>query len=595
MAPRCRNPLTGKLWRAARLILALGAAGTLVPSAGHTQSDRSSTGPMKVAAKAGGQAAAPRSALEFGSYLAGHHAFRQRDFDSAARYMKDALKARPPGPILLRRALIAQLASGRADSARRLARRLLAIEPDAALAQLTLAVGDLKTGKFDSAKARLATIPDRGSSAFYRPLLSAWLEAGSGRYDAAVAALGGPSDKRDPTAFHNLHTALILDLADRTEAAERHYLDAARQMRRPTVRLIQAIGSFYRRKGETAEAERRYTAFLAERESSPLIESELSALRAGKPATRIAANGIEGAAEVFFNAANLGMRARSIEFALVYGQLALDLRPDFPSAHVLVGEIFESVGRDESAIEAFGRVDRTSPLSWSARLHRAGGLSRLGRDDDAIETLRRMAAERPERTDALTTLGDLFRSKKRFSDSVEAYDAAIARIDAIESRHWSLLFSRGIALERSRNWPRAEKDLLAALELSPNQPYLLNYLGYSWVDQGIKLDEARRMIERAVELRPRSGPIVDSLGWALYRIGEFDGAVTQLERAVELEPLDPTVNDHLGDAYWRVGRRNEAMFQWRRALNLDPEPDQLSVIRDKIARGLPDATGDESR
>ena len=158
-----------------------------------------------------------------------------------------------------------------------------------------------------------------------------------------------------------------------------------------------------------------------------------------------------------------------------------------------------------------------------------------------------MVAERTERTDALTTLGDLFRSKKRFSESVEAYDAAIARIGSMEPRHWRLLFSRGISLERSKNWPRAEKDFLAALELSPNEPYLLNYLGYSWVDQGIKLKRALGLIERAVKLEPQSGAIVDSLGWALYRMGDYDGAVEKLERAAELEPLDPTVNDHLGD------------------------------------------------
>ena len=275
--------------------------------------------------------------------------------------------------------------------------------------------------------------------------------------------------------------------------------------------------------------------------------------------------------------------------ALIYGRLALDLRPDFPSARVLVGQILESVGRDEEAVEVYASVNEASPLSWSARLSRAAGLARLGRDEEAIGLLRRMAAERPERTDALTRLGDILRNRKRFAEAVEAYDAAIERIGTVEQRHWRLLFSRGIALERSKTWPRAEKDLLAALELAPDEPYLLNYLGYSWVDQGIRIKDARKMIERAVELEPQSGAIVDSLGWALYRIGDYDGAVEQLERAAELEPLDPTVNDHLGDVYWRVGRRNEATFQWRRTLNLDPEPDQVPIVEGKIARGLPDS------
>ena len=571
---------TRDVLRAACVVLAVGAAAASMSPAGRAQPAHPPAGAQ----------------LELGSYLAGHHAFRQRDFDAAARYMSDALKVPPPGPGLLRRALIAKLASGRADPARSLARRLLETEEDAPLAKLSLSVGDFKTGRFDSAKARLSAILPQGPEPFYAPLLSAWAEAGSGHYDSAVARLGKPDGNRNSAAFRSLHAALILDLADRPEEAKPHYLAAADEMRQPTARFVQAIGSFFWRTGDTAEAERRFRDFLAERDRSPLIESELADLLAGKPAKRIVADGVEGAAEVFHSAAGLSMRARSTELALIYGQFALDLRPEFSSARVLVGRIFESVGRDESAVKAYARVDKASPLSWSARLQRAGGLARLGREDEAIRILRRMAAERPERTDALATLGDLYRSEKRFAESVEAYDAAIGRIGTIEPRHWRLLFSRGISLERSKNWPRAEKDLLAALDLSPDEPYLLNYLGYSWVDQGVKLDDARRMIERAVELEPQSGAIVDSLGWALYRMGDYEGAVEKLERAAELEPLDPTVNDHLGDAYWQVGRRKEAAFQWRRALNLDPEPDLVKIIEGKIARGLsPPKAGGNAR
>lgn len=572
----------GGVSRAACFVLALAAAAALAPPASRAQPAETPAG----SAKTSPDGATAGFALELGSYLAGHHAFRQRDFVAAARYMSDALKVPPPEPGLLRRALIAKLASGQADPARTIARRLLAIEKDAPLASLSLAVGDFKAARFDSARAKLSAIRPRGPDPFYGPLLSAWAEVGSGRHDAAIDTLRNSGGNRNTEAFRSLHTALILDLADRPEEARRHYLAAAEEMRQPSARFVQAIGSFFRRNGDAAEAERHFRAFLADRDRSSLIEGELAELLAGKSPERVVADGIEGAAEVFFNAASLSMRARSTELALIYGQLALDLRPDFPSARVLVGRIFESAGYDESAIRAYARVDRASPLSWSARLRRAGALSRLGRDDEAIRALRRMAAERPERTDALATLGDLFRNEKRFSESVEAYDAAIQRLEKVEPRHWRLLFSRGIALERSKDWPRAEKDLLAALELSPDEPYLLNYLGYSWVDQGIKLDDARRMIERAVELEPQSGAIVDSLGWALYRMGDYEGAVEKLERAAELEPLDPTVNDHLGDAYWQVGRRKEAAFQWRRALNLDPEPDLVAIIEGKIARGL---------
>ena len=237
--------------------------------------------------------------------------------------MNDVLATQPLGPELLRRALVAKLASGQADSARVLARRLLAIAPDAPLARLSLAAGDFKAGRFESAKARLATIGGRGPDAIYSSLLSAWAEAGSGRHDAAIEILRRPGGGRNPLAVYSHHSALILDLADRPEEAERHYLDALRQMPQPTARLTLAVGSFYRRMGNAAEAERRYTAFLAERQPSPLIESALADLRAGKPAARLVSDAVEGAAEVFFVAANFGIRTRLTEFALVYGRFAL--------------------------------------------------------------------------------------------------------------------------------------------------------------------------------------------------------------------------------------------------------------------------------
>ncbi len=587
MASHLYAALTGRARRGARAILFPGAAVAVLLSAAPGHAAEGQAAPMRVAAGAPAEPAA--RPLELGSYLAGHHAFRQRDFGAAARYMSEAVAAQPAAERLLLRALVAKLASGETESARTLARRLLALEPDAPLSGLSLAVGDFKAGRFEAARTRLAATGGRGPNAFTVPLLTAWAEAALGRYDAARAALPEPVDNPGFAPFRSLHGALILDLAGRPQEAEGLYLEAVEQARRPTVRMVQAVGSFYRRAGDEDEAERRYTDFVSGENRSPLIESALGDLRAGKPATPIVANGTEGAAEALLAGANLGLRARSIEMALIYGRLALDLRPDFPSARVLVGQILESVGRDEEAVEVYASVNEASPLSWSARLSRAAGLARLGRDEEAIGLLRRMAAERPERTDALTRLGDILRNRKRFAEAVEAYDAAIERIGTVEQRHWRLLFSRGIALERSKTWPRAEKDLLAALELAPDEPYLLNYLGYSWVDQGIRIKDARKMIERAVELEPQSGAIVDSLGWALYRIGDYDGAVEQLERAAELEPLDPTVNDHLGDAYWRVGRRNEATFQWRRTLNLDPEPDQVPIAEGKIARGLPDS------
>ena len=520
-----------------------------------------------------------------GNYLAGRFAQKARDFRAAARLLSNALGSDPQNPDLLRRAFFTSLASGQVDAARRLARRTAAFGKPAPLADLVLVVEKLREGAFDEAERMLGATSGRGFSAFLVPLLSAWAQAGQDRPDDALKTLAGLKETAGFAVIGDYHSALILDLAERTEEAERHYLAAVSGAPRPTVRLIEAIGSFYERTGRPGEAEKRYRDFLDQQGASPLLEHALAQVSSGAPG-RIVADAGQGAAEVLFNVSGTPLQENSIGIALICGHLALHLRPRFPLARVLVGRMLESVGRAEEAIAVYDSVDRASPLWWSARLRRADGLEVLGRQEEAVATLRRMAAERAQRSDALTALGDILRGARRFKKAVEAYDAAIARVGPIEQRHWALLYSRGIALERSGQWQRAEADFIAALKLNPDQPYVLNYLGYSWVDRKINLNRARRMIERAVALRPNDGYIVDSLGWVLYRIKEFGGAVANLERAVELRPQDPTINDHLGDAYWRVGRRVEARYQWRRSLSLDPEPEQIARIREKIENGL---------
>jgi Flp pilus assembly protein TadD len=199
-----------------------------------------------------------------------------------------------------------------------------------------------------------------------------------------------------------------------------------------------------------------------------------------------------------------------------------------------------------------------------------------------------LAAERLERADPLMTLADLLRAEERYQDAVSVYDEAIARIATIEQHHWTVFYARGMSLERSGQWPRAESDLLRALELQPDQPLVLNYLGYSWVDMGVRLAEARSMIERAVAQRPNDGYIVDSLGWVLYQLEDFEAALVHLERAVELRPNDPVITDHYGDALWRIGRHSEARFQWRRALSLDPDANLAESVEEKLERDKPD-------
>ncbi|MFQ5467388.1 MAG: tetratricopeptide repeat protein, partial [Kiloniellaceae bacterium] len=280
------------------------------------------------------------------------------------------------------------------------------------------------------------------------------------------------------------------------------------------------------------------------------------------------------------------------EIALVHANLALRLRPDFIVAQVLIGEVLQAQERGDEAIAMYRRIPRESSFAWMVGLRIAEELERLDRVESAVDELDRLAAAKPDRYEPLYRLGNLLRNKERFAAAVDAYDRAAKRVAVPERRHWSLFYFRGIALERLSDWDRAEKDFLEALELEPEQPFVMNYLAYTWVEKKMNLDKAKGMLARAVELRPDDGFIVDSLGWVHYRLGEYDDGVKYLERAVELRPQDPVINDHLGDAYWRVGRHQEARFQWRRALSLDPEDKVATEIQIKIERGLgkaPDA------
>jgi Flp pilus assembly protein TadD len=253
----------------------------------------------------------------------------------------------------------------------------------------------------------------------------------------------------------------------------------------------------------------------------------------------------------------------------------------------VVGDVLTQRKRHTEALAEFRRVAEVPALAWTGRLRIADSLANLKREDEARDTLTAMAQERPDRTDALVRLGDLHRQAERFAEAVGPYTRALERTTVIEPRHWGLYYARGIAHERSKQWPQAEADFLKALELSPEQPYVLNYLGYSWIDRGENLERGREMVERAVRLRPNDGHIVDSLGWAHFKLGNLADAVRYMERAVELKAMDPVINDHLGDVYWAVGRYSEARFQWERALLRAEEADLIAQIREKLGRSIP--------
>ena len=526
-----------------------------------------------------------------GAYLAGRHAMNARDLDNAAAFLGRALDSDPKNFDLMRQTFLVLLSEGRLEEAEPLGRALIASDPDGAetaTASLVVAMLDLAKGDLMAAEAQLKALPARGLNGIIGPMARAWILAGQGDTVGALAALEPLRANAGVSNLLTLHEALIQDAAgNRTEAEElfRATLDGQNRI---SFRLAEMAGQFFERTGRPDEARTVYERFVDANPDSQVLAPAFARLDSGGDIPAKIDGPQMGVAEALFDLASVLQQERASDMALIYSRLSLALDPTLAVSSVLIGEILETQGRYDAAVDAYAQIDEDSPFSWSTRLRAAESLNDLERTDEAIAILRDMAAERPERYDALSQLGDIFRRRERFSEAVDAYREAIDRVPDVTQRHWSLFYTNGIALHRSDQWDEAEAAFKRALELQPDQPYVLNYLGYSWIEQGRNIPEAKTMIEKAVEQRPDDGYIVDSLGWVHYVTGDYPAAVIQLERAVELRPQDPTINDHLGDAYWKVGRFNEARFQWRRALSLNPEDDQIATIEQKIERGLVD-------
>ncbi|MBM3571506.1 MAG: tetratricopeptide repeat protein, partial [Alphaproteobacteria bacterium] len=476
-----------------------------------------------------------------GGFLAGRYAQSARDFSAAADYIQRTLAADPDNPQLLRRAYFLMASEGRIAEAETLAQRIIDGGAETALASLTLALADIKAGRFAESETRLAAIERNRINNLVSPFLRGWAKVGQADLDAGLGALKPIGQDTGLATLYQMHQGFMNDLAGRTAAAEQNYASARASTAEPSPRMIAAIGNFYERQGEQAKAEMLYRDHSRRNPDSVMIEAALARLKSARRPERLVRSPRDGIAEGLVDIAGALIDGRTADTALIYVRMALDLRPDLDAGYILLGEILEAQGRNEQAAQAYRAVPATSSFAWNARLRLAGNLEALGQTDRAVAELNAMAAERPGMPDPLIRAGDILRSKERFTEAVPFYDRAIERVTAVEQRHWSLYYSRGIVLERSKQWPRAEGDFLKALELQPDQAYVLNYLGYSWVEQGVHLERAKAMIEKAVELRPKDGYIVDSLGWVLYRMGDFTGAVIHLERAVELRPQDPVI------------------------------------------------------
>jgi Flp pilus assembly protein TadD len=521
-----------------------------------------------------------------GNYLSALIATADRDTPAAELYYREALRSDPRNPDLLERAFAAALSNGDEPSAAALGQRLLTRDPTNNLARLAIAVHDIEQAQYAAARAHLVGADPTRTRDVTTALLIAWSYAGQSDLRHALDAL----DRiRDPSvvAFRDYHAGLIAGLLGNSAEAQRR-LKSAYDADRNSLRFADAYARALAAAGDPAGATKVYQDFSTIIPHHPLIERALADLKTNQPLEPFVHNAKEGVAEALYGLGSAGSRQGDELPALVYLRLSLYLRPSSDLTAVTLASLFEQLKQSDQVIAAYQLVPSSSPLKMGADIQIALELDSMGKASEAERRLTDIVTARPHDVEALSALAELQRSAKKYVEAAATYDKAIAAVGIPQRGNWTLFYFRGICYERSKQWPKAEADFKKALELYPDQPLVLNYLGYSWVDKGLNLEEAFKMLRRAVELRPNDGYIVDSLGWAHYKLGQYAEAARTLEKAISLKPADPVLNDHLGDAYWRVNRRIEAHFQWNHARDMGPDPEDLPGILKKIEAGLPD-------
>jgi Flp pilus assembly protein TadD len=522
-------------------------------------------------------------ASSYGQYLAGQAAVNHADSASAETYFAKAAGIDPDDrPLLATRAFTSALLAGDITEAAATAPS----GPDADnglrhLGALVRAVEALSTNKPKLALTVL-TGPDAGApNEPAAALLTPFAAAAAGDANASIVH---PVISGEPVAqfFANLDQGKLFERAHRYDEAETAFRALIAKGDPGGIASLN-LGEMLERRGRNADAVAIYDIALAGKKDGPELVVARARATAHKPAPP-APPLRTIAAEALIAPATALLAEKQEEIALAYLRLALRLDPTRDEAWLLVGDVLDGNGDAAGARVAYGKVKPGANQYTAARIKLAWSYQGAGDKDTALAAARETVRQRPADEDAEVTLADLLRADERYDESSKVLDGLIAaKGDAAD---WKLLYMRAVDYEESDRWADAERDLQVALKMRPNEPELLNFLGYSWIDRGVKLQEAIAMVEKAVDLQPQSGAMIDSLGWGYFRLGNYSAAVDQLEKAIVLEPGDPDVNNHLGDAYWRVGRKTEADFQWRRVLTLDPTPKLKAEVEAKLASGL---------
>lgn len=535
----------------------------------------------------------PEVKPSIGNYLAGRFAETQGDTKNGLQYIEEEVKKDPENKKKLGSLYRMYLQAGMIEKALPLAQKLVGTDvvenANEFSPEMLLLLDSTKKQDYAKAQEYLAKLPRTGFNSILLPIFGVWLNFGEGKIKTVVGIRDVAPDPKTELPHATLSAAYINDLAGFTDEARANFEDALKDERLQSLRLVQAAVNFYLRHDQRDQAEAKAKQYIDSHGDSLLVKAVLALPEKGAKPQPLVKTPADGMAETLFVIASMfhGVRAPADEVAILH--FALYLRPEFPEARFLLAGTYETMEEYASAIASYEAISKDSIYYSRGKIRALYDESELGPEklESAVSKLSQMAQENPKDTEALLAKGDILRMRNRFKDAYDAYSEAIARVANPDKTHWFLYFSRGACQERLGKWDDAEADMKKALALSPNEPEVLNYLGYSWLIKRKNLDEAKKMIETAYEARPEDVHIIDSMGFSLYLSGDYASAQEYYQQALERTPDDPTVNDHLGDAYWQLGKKTEARFQWNRALLQEKDETEKRAIQQKLDKGIP--------
>ncbi|MEN2494785.1 MAG: Beta-barrel assembly-enhancing protease [Hyphomicrobiaceae bacterium hypho_1] len=522
-----------------------------------------------------------------GSYMAGRIARSINNIPQSVAFYRQALKHSPKHPRIMMQVFLGEAVNGNLLEADKIARSIVTVSSDNRLARLWLGTAEFRAGRYARADQHFKLAGQDPIGKLTSRLSRAWIALARNRQNQALRYLLPSAHQSWSSYYVQYHRALIADLSRKPMESKALYseiFNADTRMPRTTAAYLRH--AIYRGKYVLAgKIARRHIKDSANGGHASII-ALFTDVKAGNKVHLMIRTPQEGLAEAFYGLGEALIDEGGLELGTLYLQMALSIKPDFPFALAALANAHEATRDYERAIDVYDSIRNDTSLQIEIAIRKAFNLDALNKTNKAKKILDDVVTSHPNSTRTLEAIGNILRASKRYDEAIEYYSRIINLIRKPEKRHWIYWYARGTSYERAKQWLKAEKDLLRAMSLDPDQALVLNYLGYSWVEQNINLDRALELVERAVELKPDDGYIIDSLGWAHYKLGNYNKAVLYLERAVELKPEDPILNDHLGDALWQVNRLREAKYQWELALSLKPEKKEAIKIRKKLVSGM---------